>query len=63
MTRSAGRWLRAALAASIATLPIVAHAVTIELKDVAPDRVERQRKFVEGSLPLPETPDLSRFDE
>lgn len=51
------------LAASLALLPVAASAVTIELKDVAPDRVERQRKFVEGSLPLPETPDLSRFDE
>lgn len=40
-----------------------ANAVSIELKDVAPDRVERQRKAAEGMLPLPGTPDLSRFDE
>lgn len=40
-----------------------ARAVTIELKDVAPDRVERQGKFAEGALPLPGTPDLSRFKE
>ncbi len=40
-----------------------AGAVSIELKDVAPDRVERQRKAAEGMLPLPGTPDLSRFDE
>lgn len=47
----------------LAMLPVPASAVTIELKDVAPDRVERQRKFAEGTLPLPETPDLSRRDE
>jgi murein L,D-transpeptidase YafK len=54
-------FLGIALAPWIALAP--AQAVTIELKDVAPDRVERQRKFVEGSLPLPDTPDLSRLDE
>lgn len=62
-TRSIGRLLRLAITASLAAVPFAAQAVTIELKDVAPDRVERQRKFVEGSLPLPETPDLSRLDE
>lgn len=56
-------WVRMVLTASLVALPVAAQAVTIELKDVAPDRVERQRKFVEGSLPLPETPDLSRLDE
>ncbi len=49
--------------AGIVALPTTARAVTIELRDVASDRVERQRKFAEGSLPLPNTPDLSRFDE
>jgi murein L,D-transpeptidase YafK len=34
-------------------------ALTIELNDVAPDRVERQRRAAEGSLPLPGTPDLA----
>lgn len=63
LTQTTGRWLRTALSASLVALPVAAEAVTIELKDVAPDRVERQRKFVEGSLPLPETPDLSRLDE
>ncbi len=42
-------------------VPANADAVTIELKDVAPDRIERQRKFAEGSLPLPDTPDLSKL--
>jgi murein L,D-transpeptidase YafK len=36
-----------------------AAALTIELKDVASDRVERQRAFAEGRLPLPGTPDLA----
>lgn len=40
-----------------------AQAVTIELKDVASDRIERQRAAAEGSLPLPGTPDLARLDE
>lgn len=57
-------WRGVAAAAIVLLLqPAIAHAVTIELKDVAPDRVERQRKFVEGSLPLPDTPDIARLDE
>ena len=40
-----------------------ARAVTIELKDVASDRIERQRAAAEGSLPLPGTPDLARLNE
>ncbi|MGE0629380.1 MAG: hypothetical protein AB7O43_16275, partial [Hyphomicrobiaceae bacterium] len=39
-----------------------AKAVTIELDDVAPDRVERQRAFAEGALPLPDTPNLGQFE-
>ena len=65
MTRKR-RWTAtrgAAAALGLALMPAVADAVTIELKDVAPDRVERQRKFAEGSLPLPDTPDLSRLPE
>ena len=42
---------------------IAATAVTIELKDVASDRVERQRAAAVGSLPLPGTPDLANFDQ
>lgn len=38
-------------------------AVSIELKDFASDRVERQRAATEGNLPLPGTPDLSRLNE
>ena len=40
-----------------------AQAVSIELKDVASDRVERQRAAAEGNLPLPGTPDLSRLSD
>ena len=40
-----------------------AQAVTIELKDVASDRVERQRAAAVGSLPLPGTPDLASFEQ
>ena len=40
-----------------------AWAVSIELKDVASDRVERQRAATEGNLPLPGTPDLSKLNE
>jgi murein L,D-transpeptidase YafK len=40
-----------------------ASAITIELKDVAADRIERQRAAVEGRLPLANTPDVKRFSE
>ncbi len=40
-----------------------AGAVTIELKDVASDRVERQRAFAVGALPLAGTPDLASFEQ
>jgi len=39
------------------------HAVSIELKDVASDRIERQRAATEGNLPLAGTPDLARLAE
>jgi murein L,D-transpeptidase YafK len=38
-------------------------ALEIVLKDVASDRVERQRHFVRRELPLPGTPDLTKLDE
>lgn len=40
-----------------------ASAITIELKDVAADRIERQRAAVEGRLPLANTPDVKLFTE
>ena len=65
MRRSSLLLLRALPAAWLLLAGLVgaAHAVTIELKDVAPDRVERQRAFSVGALPLPGTPDLSSFDQ
>lgn len=53
------------VAAMILGLVVISHAVidpanalTIELKDVAADRVERQRAAATGALPLPGTPDV-----
>ncbi len=40
-----------------------AGAISIELKDVAPDRIERQRAATDGRLPLAKTPDLARFEQ
>ena len=40
-----------------------AQAITIEIDDVAPDRVERQRAFAEGALPLAGPPDLGQLNE
>lgn len=39
-----------------------AFAISIELKDVAADRIERQRRAAQGKLPLPGTPDIARLD-
>lgn len=36
-------------------------SVTIEIDDVASDRVERQRAFADGALPLKGTPDLGQL--
>lgn len=49
----------------LAFLPaaVPAGAVTIELKDVAPDRIERQRLHALGRLPLPGTPNLAQVPE
>ena len=38
-------------------------AIDVELNDVAADRVERQRAYTRGQLPLAATPDLARLDE
>ena len=57
--------LLALMAAGLASALVVprAAAVDIELRDVAADRIQRQRRAAEGKLPLPGTPDLSRFSE
>jgi murein L,D-transpeptidase YafK len=65
LARSATGWVR--VVGSVVAMGIgasgSAHAVTIELKDVANDRIERQRAAAEGSLPLPGTPDLARLND
>jgi murein L,D-transpeptidase YafK len=55
-------WARAA-AVALAVLAVPAHAVVIELKDVASDRVERQRAEAIGQLPLAGTPNISQLNE
>jgi murein L,D-transpeptidase YafK len=53
-------------ATALAALCVGAHAaaaLTIELKDVAADRVERQRAAAAGALPLPGTPNIAAFQE
>lgn len=57
--QSFGRAL-AALGMLLTAAP--AAAIEIELADVAPDRVERQRAYTRGATPLPGTPDLGRLD-
>ncbi|NOT71386.1 MAG: murein L,D-transpeptidase [Hyphomicrobium sp.] len=52
-----------AAAASIAALSQPASALTIELKDVAADRIERQRAAASGALPLPNTPNIADFQD
>lgn len=52
----------AALASIFAGVGMV-HALTIELKDVAADRVERQRAAAAGALPLPGTPNVAFLQE
>jgi murein L,D-transpeptidase YafK len=56
-------YLRSALVAIAVASSTAAHAVTIELKDVASDRLERQRDAAEGNLPLAGTPDLAQLNE
>jgi murein L,D-transpeptidase YafK len=58
-------WARGVLfgLALLAAAPLPAAAVSIELDDVAADRIERQRNAAVGNLPLPGTPDLARLPE
>lgn len=67
MSGSRPGWRRFAVllvaAAGMAAGGQPASAISIELKDVAADRIERQRAAVEGRLPLAHTPDVGRFQE
>lgn len=51
-----------AVAGGLMCLSDAAQALVIELKDVAADRVERQRRAAAGLLPLPGTPNIAEFD-
>ena len=53
----------AVLLSLLAGAVVPASALTIELKDVAPDRIERQRAAAEGALPLPGTPNVAVLDQ
>jgi murein L,D-transpeptidase YafK len=68
--QAVSRVLRSCLAALAAFVALQsadlmgqAQALTIELKDVAPDRIERQRAFAMGNLPLPGTPDIANLEQ
>lgn len=59
--------VKAGFTALLAIMAAAAHAppaaaVSIELKDVAPDRVENQRRAAVDPGPLPGTPDLSQLE-
>lgn len=61
-TSGAGAILAVAVLCSFG-IADAASALSIELKDVAPDRIERQRAAATGELPLPGTPDLANLDD
>ena len=64
-------WLRAEKVRAVASLMLAlwlapagaAVALDVELTDVAPDRVERQRAYARGETPLPGTPDPSNLTD
>ncbi len=61
-TSTRNRLAVVALMAS-AVVPLApAVALDVELRDFAPDRVERQRAYTRGEMPLPTTPDLKDLD-
>jgi murein L,D-transpeptidase YafK len=62
--RTIDRWkVVAGTALCAAAAATSAHALSIELKDAASDRIERQRAAAVGRLPLPGTPDVSKTAE
>jgi murein L,D-transpeptidase YafK len=59
-----GRWkIVSGVVLSVLAAATGARALSIELKDAAPDRVERQRAAALGRLPLPGTPDVTKTAE
>ncbi len=60
LTRAArGFWLLVCTVLIASFSPTHGKALEIMLHDVASDRVERQRSYARGAVPLPGTPDLS----
>lgn len=61
-TRRLSRWVSAVSCAAVLSLtPSTSHAVTIELKDAAPNRIENQRMHAASEAALPGTPDAATF--
>lgn len=52
-----------ALILTLMTFVAPTSALVVELDDVAPDRIERQRAFVRGTLPPASAPELSHLSE
>ena len=61
--RTIDRWKIVAGAVISVAAATSAHALSIELKDAASDRIERQRAAAVGRLPLPGTPDVAKTAE
>lgn len=54
--------LAALVAAMTLTHAEIANALSLDIKDIAAERVVRKRAAADGKLPLPGTPDLTRLD-
>ncbi len=63
LTRTRARASAIAFACAAVIAVPAAQAFRIELKDVAPDRIERQRAEAIGQLPLPGTPNVAQLAE
>ena len=61
--RKSGRVAAAVAAVVLAACSVTAHALTIELKGAAADRIERQRAAAAGMLPLPGTPNVAMLQD
>jgi murein L,D-transpeptidase YafK len=61
--RGARRVVGGAVAVLLLASADRADAFRIELKDVASDRIERQRAEAQGMLPLPGTPNIAQLEE
>lgn len=60
---AAGSRFLITLILTLMTLAVPAAALVVELDDVAPDRIERQRAFARGTLPSTSAPELGDLGE